>query len=179
MPNPSKPISVIKGDKKAHRTKKEIEQREKAEKALNTGNELTERPEVKSNKAAHAEFLRLKKLFGKIEKDDALFDGTINRYCLLTAECLEFEKKRDDCTALMFDLKSQHNAGEIETVDYFNTLSKMQANLLSFDRQIMAKRKMLLDIEKENIMTIASALRSIPKKVEDKANPLIEALRSG
>ena len=48
----------------------------------------------------------------------------------------------------------------------------------AIDKQIASKRKMLLDIEKENVMTIASALRSIPKK-EDKAseNPLLKVLR--
>ena len=52
----------------------------------------------------------------------------------------------------------------------------MQKNLISLDKQIQAKRKMLMDIEKENIMTIASSLRSIPKKAEKKKNLLLEAL---
>ncbi|MDE5741974.1 MAG: hypothetical protein K2H90_05950, partial [Oscillospiraceae bacterium] len=52
----------------------------------------------------------------------------------------------------------------------FNTLVKMESNLLALDKRIQDKRKMLLDIEKENIMTIAAQLRSIPKKVEDEAD---------
>ena len=48
--------------------------------------------------------------------------------------------------------------------------------LLGYDSAIQSKRKMLLDIEKENIMTIAAALRSIPKKSGDKKNALLEAL---
>lgn len=52
-------------------------------------------------------------------------------------------------------------------------------NLIALDKQIQAKRKMLLDIEKENIMTIASSLRSVPKKTEKKRNPLMEALEGG
>jgi len=52
----------------------------------------------------------------------------------------------------------------------------MQKNLISLDRQVQAKRKMLLDMEKENIMTIASSLRSIPKKQENKKNAMLEAL---
>lgn len=36
----------------------------------------------------------------------------------------------------------------------------------------------MLEIEKENVMTIASALRSIPKKPDqEKDNPLIKVLR--
>ena len=35
----------------------------------------------------------------------------------------------------------------------------------------------MLDIEKENIMTIASQLRTIPKSVEPAENPLLKVLR--
>ena len=52
-------------------------------------------------------------------------------------------------------------------MDYFRTLSTMESALLALDKRIHDKRKMLLDIEKENIMTVAAQLRSIPKKVED------------
>jgi hypothetical protein len=48
---------------------------------------------------------------------------------------------------------------------------------IKHDREIMAKRKMMFDIEKENIMTIQSAMRSVPKKPEEKkANPLSDYL---
>ena len=60
--------------------------------------------------------------------------------------------------------------------EYYNLELGMQKNLISLDKQVQTKRKMLLDIEKENIMTIASALRSVPKKVEKKDNPLLAAL---
>ena len=60
--------------------------------------------------------------------------------------------------------------------EYYNLELGMQKNLVSLDKQVQAKRKMLLDIEKENIMTIASALRSVPKKTEKKDNPLLAAL---
>jgi len=39
------------------------------------------------------------------------------------------------------------------------------------------KRKMMLEIDKENVMTISAALRSIPKQPEKKENPLLAALR--
>ena len=32
---------------------------------------------------------------------------------------------------------------------------------------LMRKRKMMMDIERENVMTVASSLRSIPKKATD------------
>lgn len=65
---------------------------------------------------------------------------------------------------------------EMTVKEYYNLELGMQKNLVSLDKQVQAKRKMLLDIEKENIMTIASALRSVPKKTEKKDNPLLAAL---
>ena len=51
--------------------------------------------------------------------------------------------------------------------------------LVDLDRQVQGKRKMLLEIEKENIMTIASALRNIPKKAEEEEDPLLRVLKGG
>ena len=77
----------------------------------------------------------------------------------------------------MIDLEEDKKASGIEM--NLTTYYKLQHRCKkSFGpgRQIQAKRKMLLDIEKENIMTIASSLRSVPKKAEKKMNPLLEAL---
>ena len=68
---------------------------------------------------------------------------------------------------------------EMTIKEYYNLELGMQKNLISLDKQVQTKRKMLLDIEKENIMTIASALRSVPKKTEKKENPLLAALNNG
>ena len=42
-----------------------------------------------------------------------------------------------------------------------------------------SKRHMLFAIEKENIFTIASALRSIPKKPEKEEDDLMKVLKGG
>ena len=55
-------------------------------------------------------------------------------------------------------------------------ISGARKQLLDVDRQIQAKRKMLFDIEKENAMTVASALRSIPKAPIEKNSELKAAL---
>ena len=65
---------------------------------------------------------------------------------------------------------------EEPTAQEYSIEASMQKNLVSLDRQVQSKRKMLSDIEKENIMTIAASLRSVPKKPEKKVNPLKEAL---
>lgn len=179
MPTPPKPFTVLKSEKKSHRTKKELALREKGESALATGVALKERPEVKSNPVAHKEFLRLNKLLKSIEKNDAIYEPIINRYCMLQAECKDFEEKREsfytDLEELINDKETFINNDDLTT--YYKMKSDIQKNIINLDKQVQAKRKMLLDIEKENIMTIAAALRSIPKKVEQDENPLLKALR--
>lgn len=178
MPTPSKPVNVIRLEGKSHRTKRELAEREKAEEQLLTGKILKERKEVKENEIAHKEFVRIQKLLKNIEKNDDLYSATINRYCLMQAECLEFIEKREMMYQQMIDLEEDKEGfrDRDDLTTYYKLQAQMQKSLLALDRQVQAKRKMLLDIEKENIMTIASSLRSVPKKAEKKMNPLLEAL---
>lgn len=181
MPTPSKPFTVLVNEKKSHRTKAELKQREQGEKALATGKALKERPEVKANPVAHKEFTRLNKLLKGIEKNDAIYEAIINRYCILQAECFDFEQKREsfykDIQELTADKNRLIDSEEMSLSAYYKLKNNMQSQIIALDRQVQTKRKMLLDIEKENIMTIAAALRSIPKKVDEKENPLLKALR--
>lgn len=179
-PTPPKPADIIKLEKKSHRTKAELRQREKAEQSLLTGITLKESPEVKDNKNAHKEFLRVRKLLEGIGKFDDLYGAVINRYCILYAEIKEFEEKRERFFTQLceFQEKSEEliDNEEMTYKEYYTIEASMQKNLISLDRQVQTKRKMLSDIEKENVMTIASSLRSIPKKPEKKKNPLREAM---
>lgn len=180
MPTSPKPYLVLKNEGKSHRTKAELKQREQGEKALATGTALKERPEVKANPVAHKEFMRLNKLLKGIEKNDAIYEPVINRYCLLQAECFDFEEKREsfyrDIQELTSDKDRLIDSGEISLSAYYKLKNNMQSQIIALDRQVQAKRKMLFDIEKENIMTIAAALRSIPKKTAKDENPLLKAL---
>ena len=177
MPTPTKPFKVLTTEKKSHRTKAELKIREEGEKSLSTEIELKERKEVKQNKEAHKEFKRIEKLLKNIGKNDAIYEVVINRYCLIQAECHEFEEKREKFYNDMSKLEDEYNQDEMSLSEYYSLINDMQKNIVNLDKQIQSKRKMLLDIEKENVMTIASALRSIPKK-EDKAseNPLLKVL---
>lgn len=178
MPTPAKPFKVLTTENKSHRTKAELKMREEGEKALSTEIELKERKEVKQNKVAHKEFKRIEKLLKNIGKNDAIYEAVINRYCLIQAECFDFEVKREKFYNDMSKLEDKYNEDEMSLSEYYSLINDMQKNIVNLDKQIQSKRKMLLDIEKENVMTIASALRSIPKK-EDKAseNPLLKVLR--
>lgn len=189
MPTPAKPFRVLATEKKSHRTKAELKMREEGEKALITETKMKERKEVKQNKVAHKEFKRIQKLLENIDKNDAIYEAVINRYCLLQAECHDLEEKREEIYKLIFELKEESKGitKEMEIgeelltykLEYAKEIAKMISSMLAIDKQVAAKRKMLLDIEKENVMTIASALRSIPKKEKEGENPLLKALRGG
>ena len=181
MPTPPKPTNVILLEGKSHRTKKELAERKRAEAQLLTGKVLKEAAEVKENEKAHKEFQRIRKLLKSIEKDDDLYGATINRYCLLMAECSDFQDKREMMYRQMQDLQESKEKFERneDLTTYYMLQSTMQKNMIALDRQVQTKRKMLLDIEKETIMTIASSLRSVPKKTDKKKNPLMEALAGG
>lgn len=179
MPTPPKPFSVLKSEKKSHRTKKELKLREKGEAALATGVAIRERPEVKNNPIAHKEFLRVNKLLKNIGKNDAIYEPVINRYCLLQAECDGFEKKKDEIYNLIEELKDTFYSlvDELDGKDkakelrkFSSEMASLSGSMIAIDKQLQSKRKMLLDIEKENIMTITSALRSIPKKVDTESS---------
>ena len=188
MPTPTKPFKVLTTENKSHRTKAELKIREEGEKSLSTETELKERKEVKQNKVAHKEFKRIEKLLKNIGKNDAIYEAVINRYCLLQAECFELEEKREEFYKLIFELKAEMKSitdkmddeGDITTytLEYSKSIAKMMSSMMAIDKQVTSKRKMLLDIEKENVMTIASALRCIPKKDNKEAdNPLLKVLR--
>lgn len=192
MPTPPKPFKVLEGEKKSHRTKAEMKLRQQGEKSLSTNTKLKERKEVRRNKIAHKEFKRIEKLLENIDKNDAIYEAVINRYCLLYAECHDLEERREECYKLIFELREEQNELIEELKDredcttnelidykleYAKSIAKMMGSMLAIDKQITTKRKMLLDIEKENVMTIASALRNIPKKEEKEDNPLLKVLR--
>lgn len=174
MPTPTKPYAVIKGEKKSHRTKAELAQRRNAEMASLSGKKMKEKPEVHADQIAHKEFLRLQKLLGNIEKDDALYENIINRYCLLVAECREIEDRKGLFREAMEEIKSRMETGEAEVLAM--SMAEIAGHMNACDKLLQQKRKQMFDIEKESIMTIASALRSIPKKAESKSNALKEAL---
>lgn len=176
MPTPPKPFSVLKSEGKSHRTKKELKLREQGEKALSTGTALKARSEVKKNKIANKEFKRINELLKKIEKNDAIYEAVINRYCLIYAECIDFEDKKNKLYELVEKLENQFEESKEyleqedlakETRRFAKSISEIMGSIVDLDKQLQPKRKMLLDIEKENIMTIASALRVIPKKPEN------------
>lgn len=178
MPTPPKPFTVLKTEGKSHRTKAELKLREDGEKALSSDEKMKAKKEVKKNKIAKKEFERIYDLLTNIEKNDALYENVINRYAMLYAECQEFEEKRERFYDDMIKLDAEYEQDDDFTMkEYYTLINSIQRNIIGLDKQIQNKRKMMLDIEKENIMTIASQLRNIPKKTEEQDNPLLKVLR--
>ncbi len=174
---PSKPTELILLEGKSHRTKEELDARKKLEALMYTGVHMKIWPEVKQDKIAHKEFNRVRALLMKIGKDDALQEGIVNRYALLKAECQDFEIKRETFYESIGEMKTEFQnqniqidpvTGKMEYAlspsQYYKLLATMQQSIVNLDKQIMAKRSMMLAIEKECLLTISSALRSIPKK---------------
>lgn len=183
MGRPPKPFTVITSEKKSHRTKAELESRKKAEESLVTGVKMKVRPEVKADEVAHKEYKRIAKLLRSIDKDDDLFGACINRYCQLFAECKDFEIKREDFARRAQELEERENEilsnEEMLVREYYGLLATLQSQVIALDKQIQAKRKMMFDYEKENLMTVAAGLRNIPKKEGSESDPLKELLRNG
>jgi hypothetical protein len=177
MPTPPKPFEVLSSEGKSHRTKNELNQRKQEEAALLSGTKIKERSEVKNNQIAHNEFTRINKLLKKIKKNDALYEVIINRYCIILAECFELEERRDQIFNLVLELKNTFNEITMEyenkeraslLIEFSRQMALLTNQMMNIDAMIQTKRKMLLEIEKENIFTIAAALCSIPKKEEKK-----------
>ena len=171
---PTKPLALVKG----HRTKAEKAVRAKAESALLTGITMKENPEVKENPIAHKEFVRIRKLLKAIQKDDDLSGNIINTHCMLHAECKDFEEMKVQLCVGLAELGEAYKNKEIDFLSYSEQKGKLLDKIFACDKKVMEKRKMILDISKENIMTIQSAMRTIPKKEQEKTeSPMSKFLK--
>lgn len=160
---PPKPLQLVQG----HRTKEEKEIRAKAESELLTGITMKESPEVKASPIAHKEFTRIRRLLKSIKKDDDLYGNIINTHCLLVSEIKEMESTRAQFVKTLTEFEDRAADEKTSFTEQVKIKMSLQGQILSLDKLLMAKRKMILDISKENIMTIQSALRSIPKTPEE------------
>ena len=158
----------------SHRTKREIALRAAAEKGTLTGEAMRESPDVRNDPEAHKEFMRVRKLLRKIDKDDAIYGRVINDYCLLYSQRRKLTELIGKIDTDLDDLEER--SFEMEPKDYY----ELRAALLQRREKLQQQQIVLMDkmrsIEDKNLMNIQSALRSIPKKPDEKKNPLKEAL---
>ena len=150
------------------------------EKSTLSGEPLFERREVKKNKVAHKEFLRISKLMASIEKSDALYSSGINTYCMLYAEIQELQEDIAEIALLAEQTREKFYVIENVTAEDIERFTKQISKLISQKTAIMSlidrKRGMMLAIDKENVMTISASLRSIPKTPQKQTNPIMDIL---
>lgn len=147
MGRPSKPTALILG----HRTKAELEYRESVEKTLYTGENFTEWPQTKSDPVAHKEFLRLKRLFSKIQYVDALDQQIINRYCLETSELIKTSER----------VERLHN--ELESADEAEQRLKIYALINQTLSAQHKSKELLLKYESKLLLNPADRMNKVPK----------------
>lgn len=175
MPQVAKPFAVLAAENnRLHKTKRELALRKEGEAGTLTGERMKERGDVRNNLDAHKEFMRLRRLFRRIEKDDAIYSQTINDYCLLHAECLAVAGKID---RIENDLEYlEERSAEMDPLEYLQIRNALYDKELKLSAELDKKRDKKRAIEDKNLMNIQSALRSIPKKPDERKNPLKEAL---
>ncbi len=133
--------------------------------------------------------MRLSKLLKTLDKFDAVYEPVINRYCLIQAECADIEEQKEYYYNLTKELKISfksvaRNIDDDEDralllIEHSREMVRLQNGIIKLDANLQTKRRMLFDIEKENIMTIAAALRNIPKQEDKGEDPLLKVLRGG
>jgi phage terminase small subunit len=154
---PSKPVQLLKLEGKSHRTKAELEHRDKAEKSLYTGTTFKESPVVKADPIAHREFMRLKKLYKTIQYVDGLDEQIINRYCMLISQ--------EQALAKMTE-RMRQDIYEVENVE---DRLRIYESIAGVTDKVMKTRDMLLKLEDRMFLNPTARIKSIPKQpVEEK-----------
>lgn len=188
MGRPSKPFSVIEGEGKSHRTAEEMRIRKAGEEAVLTGMKIREDDRVKTNPRAHEIFKRAIKLLEKIKKNDAIYENPINRYCIMSAECVDMEERivglrKRQQRLQERELEADSIQDEEERLKMImnieRQLTQLDITINTTEGKLQTKRNSLLAIEKESCMTVAAALRSIPKAAPQKNERKLKGILSG
>ena len=82
----------------------------------------------------------------------------------MIAESKQTEQTISDIKNDIVELAERLQQGDIDYMTYLDKKGSAQDRIMAWDKKNMDKRKMLLQIEKENIMTIMAALRAVPRK---------------
>ena len=178
MARPSKPVELLKSEGKSHRTKSELAFRKRQEAETLTGKKLQEPAAIKKLKIAHETFMKTRRLLDAINKNDELYSAAVCRYCTNTQKLEDAEMSVEVLKNELDELRNsrEHFEASGDLSGYYKMLTKLEDTVTRKEQLSANLRKELTDFEKENCMTIASSLRSIPKQPDKKKNPLLEAL---
>lgn len=161
---PPKALGLVTG----HLTNAQKEARAEAEKSMATGKPMKKWPKTKENPLANKLFGKLAAAYTAIGMNDAMHEAVLNRYCIITAECEALETRQEALRA------AQENQDAEKTAQLESAIAKIDAAL-------NVRRNMLLAIERENLLTIASKLRAVPKKPQEseEEDPMERVLLQG
>ena len=165
MARPSKSVDTI----KKNLTKEELKQRRNSELSNLSGIPIRKFLEVEQDEIASLEFDRVIEILNAVNKNDALYEAVINDYCIYKSDIDRYAKYRANAESDLIEVSENK---ELDFVERLNYKDKLYRSIASYDKHIQSYQKKRFDIEKETGFTVASALRSIPKKVEKAKNPL-------
>lgn len=148
---PSKPTQLLVLEGKSHRTKEELEHRKKIEKSLYTGIGFKETPAVKSDPIAHKEFMRLKKLYAKIDYIDGLDEQIINRYCAMISQ--------ENAMQRLIEKMDE----DVDQCDDFADRMNLYKTIAGATAKLVQIRNMLIKIEDRLFLNPTTRIKSIPK----------------
>lgn len=172
-----KTVKVLQMEGKSHRTKRELAIRQHMEADNATGYPIREEAKVRQDPVAHREFRRVMRLMKALEKNDDLFGAEINLYCQLKGEIEQEEQTRDKWLEAIRNLEAQARMLDEpkDVMEANKIVMGMMTGVRQCENRIAQKRRLRMDIEKRNMMDIASSLRGVTR-AQDKPNPLKEAL---
>lgn len=151
MPGTAKPVNLLRLEGRGHRTKAELDYRERGEKALSAGGAIGETEQVRADHVAHAEFQRLKRLYAKIEFVEALDQQIINRYCLEVANTHQLQ-----------DMLGRLNA-DLTGVDLFEERVRLYDLIHKANVAMHKSKELLLKYEDRLFLNPAARIRAVPK----------------
>ena len=172
--NHAKPIALVKG----HRTKEEIEHRTAMEEQSKSGQPMSMPDFMKNNPVAVKEFKRVKNLYKIINHDDEIYSATIGRYAMMRAEEDDLIKMKASFEKLLGSLDEKLEKQEIEFLSYMELSNGVKRDYMKSIDLLAKHRKMLLDLEKTSLLTLAENIRAIPKKEEKKEPSKLERYMS-
>lgn len=152
MPTPSKSTELLLLEGKSHLTKAEIAYRQSVEKFLSTKDGMFyEQPQVKADKIAHEEFMRLRRLYAKMELAEALDQQIINRYCL---EVSDTHQLHGQLGRLIADLDmAKDPEARIRLYDLINRTHVA----------LCKNKDMLIKLEDRLLLNPVARLKAVPK----------------
>lgn len=179
MPRPSKAIATLKAEKSTHITKREIAYRERAENALLSGYRIKETREIKADSIAHKEFLRVKGLLEAINKNDEIYGAPVRRYCITRSRLNSLYREIETEKKEYKELKTTRDkiSDRKKRLEYIRIISNYERIIEQKERLAKWYRAEMSEFEKENCMTIKSALILSTKQGTERKNTLKEILQ--